>query len=288
MSDFSDRATPVGVFRQMRPRPRRGHRRTPWRPSTRLRCPDRRRGRCRNRGAWPSSRCASDRRVGRDEEATSSARSRADPAGTTSSTTPSSCASVAPSLRAVKIMLAALDQPTRRVSSWVPPPPGMTPTLTSGSPTVAPSPATMRSHDRAISKPPPSANPSTAATTGTGSVRTRRMPPGRAALRAQLVVAEGVALLEVGADAEGPLVGAGDDDGPDRVVAGELGGSGADGLRHRGGHGVHRLGPVEHQLGDVAALAVSLDAHQDAASLMGGPLSGWCGARRGRAAARSG
>ena len=49
-------------------------------------------------------------------------------------------ASGAGSRRAVKTREAARDQPTRRVSSWVPPPPGMTPTETSGSPTVAPLP----------------------------------------------------------------------------------------------------------------------------------------------------
>ncbi|OLT24495.1 hypothetical protein BJF82_06845 [Kytococcus sp. CUA-901] len=100
--------------------------------------------------------------------ASSRARSRAEPAATSSSTMPSSAASGAGYFAAVKIARAARLHPMRRVRSCVPPPPGMTPTDTSGSPSSAPSPATMRSHESAISSPPPRAKPSTAAMVGIG------------------------------------------------------------------------------------------------------------------------
>ena len=59
-------------------------------------------------------------------------------------------------------------RPTSRASFCVPPPPGRIPTFTSGKPSFAPSPATMMSAHKASSRPPPSANPSTAAITGLG------------------------------------------------------------------------------------------------------------------------
>src|SRR5690606_39571083 len=61
------------------------------------------------------------------------------------------------SRRAVKISSAARAAPTRRGSSCVPPPPGITPTDTSGSPSTAVPSATITSQDRASSKPPPRA-----------------------------------------------------------------------------------------------------------------------------------
>ena len=136
MSDFSDRATPVGVSRQRPRRPRRGRRRRPWRASTRPRSRDPRPGRCRSPGAWRASRCArptgelpGDRRG--DLERPLAGRPRRDDLVDD----PEVVRPRPPvSRRAVKIMLAARDQPTRRVSSCVPPPPGITPTLTSGQP----------------------------------------------------------------------------------------------------------------------------------------------------------
>ena len=58
--------------------------------------------------------------------------------------------------------------PTSRASFCVPPPPGRMPSLTSGRPRRAPSPATMMSAHSASSSPPPSAKPSIAAITGFG------------------------------------------------------------------------------------------------------------------------
>jgi len=51
----------------------------------------------------------------------------------------------------------ALALPTARVSRWVPPMPGMTPSLISGWPNRALSAAMMSSHCIASSQPPPSA-----------------------------------------------------------------------------------------------------------------------------------
>ena len=106
--------------------------------------------------------------------ASSSALARSSPASTSRSSRPSSRASSAVSRRAVKIRSAARDQPSRRASSCVPPPAGMTPTLTSGRPTTAVLSATIRSQARASSSPPPSAKPCTAAMAGTGRSSTAR------------------------------------------------------------------------------------------------------------------
>ena len=51
----------------------------------------------------------------------------------------------------------ALDLPTARVSRWVPPMPGMVPSVISGWPNFAVSAAMMMSHIIASSQPPPSA-----------------------------------------------------------------------------------------------------------------------------------
>ena len=86
------------------------------------------------------------------------------------------------------------------------PPPGKIPTLTSGSPNVASRDATIRSHASASSNPPASANPSTAAITGTGSSWTRVISRTISrALRAQRVVVEPRALLEVHPRREGTI-----------------------------------------------------------------------------------
>ncbi len=82
---------------------------------------------------------------------TSSAR------GTTRLTRPERSASAASIIRAVRTMSMAFDLPTKRVSRWVPPAPGMTPRLISGWPNLALSAAMMKSHIIASSQPPPSA-----------------------------------------------------------------------------------------------------------------------------------
>ena len=51
----------------------------------------------------------------------------------------------------------AFDLPTKRVSRWVPPEPGMVPMVISGWPNLAVSAAMMKSHIIASSQPPPSA-----------------------------------------------------------------------------------------------------------------------------------
>ncbi len=64
--------------------------------------------------------------------ASSSAAVRAVPAGTRRSTSPKRSASSTASRRPVKMRSAAREAPTLRTTSCVPPPPGMTPTVTSG------------------------------------------------------------------------------------------------------------------------------------------------------------
>ena len=71
-------------------------------------------------------------------------------------------------MRPVKINSFARAGPTNRARRWVPPAPGMTPSLISGWPKVASSAAIRISAHRASSQPPPRAYPLTAATTGFG------------------------------------------------------------------------------------------------------------------------
>src|SRR6266581_660446 len=86
--------------------------------------------------------------------------------GTTLSTRPICSASAAATKRPVKTMSLARAGPMSRGSRWVPPAPGMMPSRISGWPTRAPSPTTRKSAHSASSRPPPSAYPVTAATTG--------------------------------------------------------------------------------------------------------------------------
>ncbi len=86
--------------------------------------------------------------------------------GTTRDTSPARSASSASIMRPVRHISMALALPTNRVSRWVPPAPGMTPSLISGWPNFAVCDAMMKSHIMASSQPPPSAKPETAATIG--------------------------------------------------------------------------------------------------------------------------
>ncbi len=104
--------------------------------------------------------------------ASSNAVSRAWPAGTRRLTRPSRSASSTPTLRPVSTRSAARAGPRRRRMFCVPPPPGTSPSVTSGSPKTAVSSATIRSQDNANSVPPPSAKPNTAATVGCGRFST--------------------------------------------------------------------------------------------------------------------
>ena len=69
-------------------------------------------------------------------------------------------------MRPVSARSIALLLPTARGRRWVPPAPGMMPSLTSGWPKRALSAAMIRSQAIATSQPPPSAKPATAAITG--------------------------------------------------------------------------------------------------------------------------
>ena len=66
----------------------------------------------------------------------------------------------------VKMSSLAFFSPTRRGSTWVPPPPGMRPTRTSVWPILTSSAAMMMSQEIISSQPAPSARPLTQATTG--------------------------------------------------------------------------------------------------------------------------
>ena len=61
-----------------------------------------------------------------------------------------------------------------RAIFWTPPPPGTSPSFTSGNPNFAFPDATTRSQERTSSKPPPSAYPLTAAMTGCGQLSMAR------------------------------------------------------------------------------------------------------------------
>ena len=106
--------------------------------------------------------------------ATWTAASSSSAGGTTRLTTPWASASSARSTRPASTTSAASERPTVRGSSWVPPAPGSRPRPVSGRPKRAVWEATMMSHIRASSKPPPRQWPLTAATTGLGNSRTQR------------------------------------------------------------------------------------------------------------------
>lgn len=76
------------------------------------------------------------------------------------------CASLASIGNPVRIILFATFSPTILGKIWVPPKPGMIPSVISGSPNCALSEQRMMSQRRASSKPPPRAIPCTTATTG--------------------------------------------------------------------------------------------------------------------------
>ena len=148
----------------------------------------------------------------------------------------------------------ALALPTARVSRWVPPMPGMTPSLISGWPNLAVSAAMMRSHCMASSQPPPSAKPATAAMIGLRAVD-GAIPVAREVAGEH--VREGFVghLLDVGAGRE-RLLGAGDDHATDVCIGLEGVDRRGQFLLERGIERVERLRPVE---ADDADLALRLD-----------------------------
>ena len=98
-------------------------------------------------------------------------------AGTMASSMPASSAAAALILRPSTISGSAARAPIIRGRRWVPPPPGSRPTVTSGWPNSAfgLSAAMRRWQARAISSPPPSAVPGSAATKGLPQVSMVRL-----------------------------------------------------------------------------------------------------------------
>src|SRR6267143_2029790 len=94
------------------------------------------------------------------------ASSRYRSTGTTRLTRPNRSASTALIGSPMRMASMARTFPADRVQRWVPPAPGMMPSLTSGCPNWAVSEATIRSHISASSHPPPKAYPLTAAISG--------------------------------------------------------------------------------------------------------------------------
>ncbi len=196
--------------------------------------------------------------------ASSSALARSSPVSTSRSSRPSSRASSAVSRRAVKIRSAARDQPSRRASSCVPPPAGITPTLTSGSPTTA---VVVRDDQVAGQRQLEPAAQREAVHRRDGRDRqvqhraVRRA--GHRPLGPQLVVAEPVALLEVGADAEGASATALVRTTARTVGSAAISAQAAAQLDGQlGRDGVQRLRPVQADLGDVGLRVLDPDPHR--------------------------
>ena len=123
----------------------------------------------------------------------------------------------------------------------------------------------MRSHDRASSKPPPRAKPSTAAMAGTGRSST---PPyaARATGRCSMSSASVKALRSLRSAPTQNALSWLEVSTTQRTVssAATAAAAAAIALGHGGRHGVQRLGPVEDDLGDVGepGLLEALDAHE--------------------------
>ena len=102
--------------------------------------------------------------------ANAASRSAIQPASTGSSasasTSPASCAAAARRLRPSGIIARAAPMPTRRGRRCVPPDPGTTPRITSGSPSCADLSAMRQRQASASSSPPPRQAPRMAASTG--------------------------------------------------------------------------------------------------------------------------
>ena len=129
------------------------------------------------RPAWPRARRrprpwpgrGPRRRRAASSAAQASAASSTSSGATTRLTSPIASASSARTWRPVKMSSLARDDPIRRGRRWVPPPPGMTPSRTSGSPKRASSAQTRKSQASASSSPPPRAYPLTAAMVARGT-----------------------------------------------------------------------------------------------------------------------
>ena len=180
------------------------------------------------------------------------------PCAATWLTKPSRSASSASMRRPVSTSSIARCLPITRASRWVPPPPGMIPSVISGWPNSAVSEATIMSQASASSQPPPSAKPETAAISG---VLQRRDPLPEAAPSGGAAPPRSCARhrLDVGAGGE-HLVAAGDHDAADLAVGVELLELARELLHQLGRERVARLGAVEPQQSDVAVDASSRPA----------------------------
>ena len=103
--------------------------------------------------------------------ASSAARFARASAGTTSDTSPHSCASSALSLRPLQSHSNARAYPSSRVTKNVPPESGTSPMFTNAGMKLAESAAIRMSHAHANDSPAPAAGPFTAAITGFSSDR---------------------------------------------------------------------------------------------------------------------
>ena len=119
-------------------------------------------------------------------------------------------------------------------------------------PNLAVSAATMMSAHIAISKPPPSTWPWTAAISGLRTSDERPADAGDAAAEGDARPRAVVVAADVGAGAERALALGGQDRHPDLRVAVDLGPGLEQQRVHLRRHGVQRLRPVEPHVGDVA------------------------------------
>ena len=129
--------------------------------------------------------------------ACATAAARRSPAAS-SSISPAASAAALDTRSPLQIMPMARGMPTMRGSRCVPPAPGMMPSVTSGRPTTVPGAATRASQPSASSKPPPSAAPCSAATTGLPQSSMARITAGSGRLGQRLAE-----LAQVGAGDEG-------------------------------------------------------------------------------------
>ena len=151
--------------------------------------------------------------MARSAAPSSSAASSGPSAGTTRLTRPIASASRAVIVRPVRISSIARALPIARVSRCVPPAPGMTPSLISGWPNRASSPATIMSQVIASSQPPPRANPRTAAISGMRVAAIRSQAANRSSTRRVTGVWRASSRMSAPA-ANARVARAGQDDGP--------------------------------------------------------------------------
>ena len=278
--------TLFGESPSARARPGRASRRRPWRlrarPRTRTPARRSRPGAPRSRrpaSRRPTPRCASSRRspagrCGRSPPRARARRRARSPGSVSRETTPICAARSAPIGSPVRASSIARWYGIRRGRRSSAPAAATSPRLTSGMPKRASRAATMRSHDSATSKPPASAQPSTAAISG---LRGGALGDAGEAAVADVRALAGHERLQVHARAE-RAAGAGEDARAQRLVLVEPVERGGDALGDGQVDRVARLRPVD---GDDEDLAVGLGADG------GHPNSVSAGSRSPRSSARS-